>query len=161
MHEFFFIKAGSCTRGCRLDRQVLESASSDERPHNLVCVHLMGAHRARTRVRTEEARQQKSPKESRKELMRRNTRSGSGSGSGSDWEELVWVCRDVGRIGRPSWRSHGHLFWRLPGVQPWLTASPPCWKSRVSLGWALVIMRGEGTFQKPSDDLLEHEWSQP
>ena len=53
------MKAGSCTLGCRLDRELLEIKSADEGSHMLVCVHLMAVDRARTRVRTEEVRQQR------------------------------------------------------------------------------------------------------
>ena len=53
MHEsvlLFKMKAGPCTRSYRLDRQLLEIKSTDIGSHRLVCVHLIGAHRARTRV---------------------------------------------------------------------------------------------------------------
>ena len=85
MHEFLFFFEG----------WIVHEESTDEGSHMFVCVHLMAVHRARTRVRTEEARQQ---------------RKVGRSSSGATREVAVAekgrnLCGTAADVGRDGWLS--------------------------------------------------------
>ena len=77
----------------------LEIKSTDEGSHMLVCVHLMAVHRARTRVQTEEAGQQRKVGRSSSGPTREVAVAVAVAVNGRN---LCGIAADVGRDGRPS-----------------------------------------------------------